>query len=89
MEIIRFLDGFITIGIVGALIWFITSPIDREKSALLVAILYTVGAPFDIIDGRNFTFWVSLACSGLYLRIHVGYKKRRLAGKPPPDRLFD
>lgn len=86
MEIIRHIDVLITLGTIVTLGWFLMTPSQREKSAGMTALLYTVGAPFDIIFARDFSFWMSLINSAAYLWIYVMYRKERLAKNKQPKR---
>lgn len=79
MEIIKTVDLVLIVMTLSLFIGFIVFPRQREKIALLIAICYTVDAPFDIVLGRHFAFWVGMANSLLYLWVFNMMRKDRLA----------
>jgi hypothetical protein len=76
-EIVEFFDATITIAIFAALGWFVASGLKPGNSCVVIAILYTIGAPFDIISGRSASFWMSMILSLVYLRFYITYRKGR------------
>jgi hypothetical protein len=74
VRILVIADVTITCACILALFWFVLARSQRKSSTLVIAILYLIGAPFDMIYGRTSSFWISIVLSFLYLYL---YKQER------------